>query len=292
MEIVHLLVCTDVQRADNDFLPRHALQHTLVRQKLLFFVGIVIIFQIQKFAPEQSDTAGIVEQHCTDIVHTADVGIDVDFGAVPGNVFLAFQFQQQTLFLLVCLLLFQQPPASFLVRFHENLTGKAVYDRLCAVLYLFQKIAAHTDDCRNVHVPSQNRCVRVGRTVCRHKCQHLVLIQRNGFAGGEVVRTNDVLFAGIFLHSNASRQIGNDAVGNVPHVSRTSLHIGIVHGGEHLGEVVRRNGNRILSIDFLGINDVLNALVVVVIFQHHHVDLKDLSIGFTHFFQCLFIDRL
>ena len=134
--------------------------------------------------------------------------------------------------------------------------------------------------------------MRVGRTVCRHKCQYLVLIQRNSFAGGEVVRTDDVLFAGIFLHSNVSRQIGNDAVGNVPHVSRTSLHIGIVHGGEHLGEVVRRNGNRILSIDFLGINDVLNALVVVVIFQHHHVDLKDLSIGFTHFFQCLFIDRL
>ena len=92
--------------------------------------------------------------------------------------------------------------------------------------------------------------------------------------------------------SSRSRQIGNDTVGDVPHVSRTSLHIGIVHGGEHLGEVVRRHGYRILGIDFLGVDDVLNALVVVLILQHHHVNLKDLGVGFAHLFQCLFIDCL
>ena len=141
MEVIHLLVCTDVQRADDDFLPCHTLQHTLIRQELLFLIGIVRIFQIQEFTPEQSDTTGVVKQHCTDVVHTADIGIDVDLGAVLGDVFLAFQFQQQSLFLLVCTLLFQQTLASLLVRFHENFTGKAVYNCLGAVLHLFQKIA-------------------------------------------------------------------------------------------------------------------------------------------------------
>ena len=128
--------------------------------------------------------------------------------------------------------------------------------------------------------------------MCRHKRQHLILVQRNRFAGSKVIGTDDALFVGILLHSNVSRQIGNDAVGDVPNIGSPCLHIGIVHSGEHLGKVVCGNGNRILGVDFLGVNDVLNTLVVVIVLQHHHVDLKDLGIGLAHFFQCLFIDRL
>ena len=226
------------------------------------------------------------------MVNAADVGINLNFCTVFGDVLFPLEFLQQAFLFQILLLLFEQPSLCFFVWVYENFSRKAVYNGFHAVLNRLQECIAHADDCRNIHVSCKNRRVRVGRTVCGDKRQHFIFIQRNGFTRGEVVCTNNHAFLGCGCTGDVSGQVCNDAVRNVFHICCSCLHICILHGRKHLCKVVRRHSNGIFCIDFLGFNDVGNAFVVILIFQHHHVNLENLSVGFADFFQCLFIDCL
>ena len=69
--------------------------------ELLLLGGKIAVLKIQELAAEKSDAARVVEQHSADVVDSADVGIDVDFSAVDGDVLLALELLKKALFLLV-----------------------------------------------------------------------------------------------------------------------------------------------------------------------------------------------
>ena len=73
----------------------HAFQYTLIDPKLFILRGIVSVFQIEEFTSEKTYTSCIIQQHCTDIIHAADICVDFDFSAVKRNIFLALEFLKQ-----------------------------------------------------------------------------------------------------------------------------------------------------------------------------------------------------
>ena len=82
VKITNLLVRSDIQRSDNDLLSSHSGKNFLINLKLLFFGGIVLPAEIDKFASEQTDSACIRLKDLFHILHAADIGIDVDSPSV------------------------------------------------------------------------------------------------------------------------------------------------------------------------------------------------------------------
>ena len=74
-EISDLFVRADVQCANHNQTVAHLLRDITVRLKLEFLGGIVLAFQIQELAPEQSDPFRIVGKHRRDIGRPSDIGV-------------------------------------------------------------------------------------------------------------------------------------------------------------------------------------------------------------------------
>ena len=132
----------------------------------------------------------------------------------------------------------------------------------------------------------------IGGTKCGDKCKHFVLIQQNRFAGCQIIGTNNHLAVSQVVCICIYIQILNQSIGDVFDIGCTCLHIGIIHGTKHLCKIIGRQCNGILCIDQLRFNDVFNGFIVILIFQHHHMNFKNLRIGLADFFQCLLINRL
>ena len=56
LEVVSLLVCSDVQSTDDDLLAIHLGDHVLIYLELLFLCRVGVAAQIQELAAEQADT--------------------------------------------------------------------------------------------------------------------------------------------------------------------------------------------------------------------------------------------
>ena len=126
----------------------------------------------------------------------------------------------------------------------------------------------------------------------RNKPEHLILVKLYRLAWREVVRRdNDRLIRCHRTHLRV-RQQADHPFGDIAHVSRTLLHVGIVHRGKHLREVVGRGADGIFSIDLLGLDDVLNRFTIILIVEHHLMDVKDHGVGLADLHHRLFIEFL
>lgn len=85
----------------------------------------------------------------------------------------------------------------------------------------------------------------------------------------------------------AAAEDGQDSLGDILYVRSSLLHVRVVHGREHHGKVVAGGGHRVLRVDLLGLNHIVDGIQVIQIIQHHLMDLKDSGAGLSHF-----LDRL
>ena len=69
-------------------------------------------------------------------------------------------------------------------------------------------------------------------------------------------------------------QDAEDALADVLDVGGAGLHVGIVHGGEHLGKLLGGVGDGGLGVHLLVGDAVLDGFLVVQVFGHHLVGLK------------------
>ena len=182
IEITDLLVCANVQRPDHDFLPSHIAQRLLIGLELVILRGIVVAIQVQEFTPEQADAAGVVCEHCRNIVRGADVAVDPDRLAVLRLVRLTLQLLEQLPHLLLLFHLPEQAAARVLIRVDHNVARAAVDDDLPAFIFRFQ-LVADADNGRNAHRPGQDRRMAGVRSAFGHEAENPALVQLNRFTG-------------------------------------------------------------------------------------------------------------
>ena len=138
MEILHLFVGANVERADNDALAVHGGGDFLVGLELLLLRRIVILRQIEELGAEQSDTLTVVVLDGDNVVGVADVAVDVDMASVEGDIFLSLHGGHQFLELLLLLHLVLEGLNREVVGVKDNLTGFAVKVRHTALEILFE----------------------------------------------------------------------------------------------------------------------------------------------------------
>ena len=133
------------------------------------------------------------------------------------------------LFLLVLFALLFEPCNGFLIGVDENLACVAVNSGKNSAFYGIEKLRSNAYDRRDIHISCKDSRVRIGRAESRYECEDFVLVELNGFARCEVVSADYHLFIGNGVRTALVRKTAYDTVGNVLDISRTSLHICIVH---------------------------------------------------------------
>jgi len=128
--------------------------------------------------------------------------------------------------------------------------------------------------------------------MCSNEGKHLVFIKRYSFAWCKIIGTNYHLVVTCRTVADIAREVCDDPVGNILYICGSCLHIRIVHRSKHLRKVVCRHCHCIFCVDLLAVDDILYRLVIIIIFKHHHVYLKDLSVCFAHLPECLVINAL
>ena len=183
-EIIHLLVRTDIECTDDDFLSCHCLGYLAVCCKLFFLGWIIPALQIKEFASEQSDAAGIICQYRCHIPDTSNVGIQVNFCSILCDVFFAFEFLQQTfLFFVLCFFL--------LISLHhryrwidDDFSFITIHNTHFSI-DVFRKI--YSDQCRNIHSTGQNRGMGIGGAMTGNKRKHLRFIKLYGLTRCQII---------------------------------------------------------------------------------------------------------
>ena len=291
LEVIRLLVRTDVQRADNHALAAHALGNRLVRLELLLLGRIIIVLQIQELRAEQADAAAVIGEHLIHIVRRTDVAVYHDLAAVNRHILLALELIHEFLHGALLGVLLAQTLMRDFIRLNKQLTGLAVNPRGLALVVLAERIAG-TDDSRNAHRARQNCRVAVAGAALRDKAQNLGLVQLYGLRRSQIVRCQNNRHIRINTACHSAAQNTNDAVGNILDVCGARLHVAVVHRGKHLCKLLRHLRNGIFCIDLFAVNQILNALYIVEVIQHHLMRFKQFCAFFAYFCKSLFIQRL
>ena len=134
--------------------------------------------------------------------------------------------------------------------------------------------------------------MRIGRSVYCYKTEDLVLVHLNSLTRRQIIRHNDRWLHIIHIHRCMTGQILNETVGNITDICRSRLHIIIIHAGKHLGKIITGHCNRILCIHHFIADHIADGILIILIFQHHLMHLKNRCAGFTNFFHCLIIQFL
>ena len=186
VEVINLLVCSDIQCTDDDLFLSHRLSHIFIYFKLFFFRREIVIFQIQKLASEQSDACCIIFDHSSDIRCISDIGIQFYFLSVQRYGLFAAELLQKLLLcqilLFLCLIFFH----GLFIRLDNQASVCSIHDGFFSFVFLIQCIT-DTDDCRDVHRLCKNCGMGVRRTALCHKRQYHVLIKLYSLAWCQIV---------------------------------------------------------------------------------------------------------
>ena len=108
----------------------------------------------------------------------------------------------------------------------------------------------------------------------RDKAQNFGFVELDGLGRGEVVGRQQDRHLGRNAALHDAAQNAQDALADVAHVGGAGLHVGVVHGGEHGGELVRHVGDGGLGVEFFVGDKVFDGFLVVEVLGHHLVGLK------------------
>ena len=132
----------------------------------------------------------------------------------------------------------------------------------------------------------------VGRAALGHERENLVFVELDRLARREVVRRDDHRPGRVDPRALHAAEHVHQPLGHVLDVRRAPLHIGVVHRGKHLREVIRRHADGVFRVHPLGGDDVGDRIAVVKVLEHHLVDLEDHRVGLPHLDERLLVERL
>ena len=273
VKVADLLVRADIQRADDNFLASHISQNLFVGFKLLVLGGVIRAVQVQELAAEQADAAAIVDLYGMYVVRGANVAVNADALAILGHIGLAFQGLQQALQAQLLFPLFQQVITGHIVRVDHHIAGSAVNNAGAALILRLQGIA-HANNGGNAHSAGQNGRVAGTGTARGNKAQNLGFIQLHSFRRCQVVRSQQHRHIRSNTALHCTGQDPQDAIRYIAHICRTGLHVGIVHGFKHGGELNCGIRNRGFGVHLFVVDMVGDGFLVIEILGHHLVGLK------------------
>ena len=273
VKVADLLVRADIQRANDNFLAAHIGKNLFVGFKLLVLGGVIRAVQVQELAAEQADAAAIVDLHGMYIVRGANVAVNADALAILGHIGLAFQGLQQALQAQLFFPLFQQVITGHIVRVDHHIAGSAVNNAGAALILRLQGIA-HAHNGGNAHGAGQNGRVAGTGTARSDEAQNLGFIQLHSFRRCQVVRSQQHRHIRSNTALHCTGQDPQDAIRYIAHICRTGLHVGIVHGFKHSGELNCGIRNRGFGVHLFIVDMVGDRFLVIEILSHHLVGLK------------------
>ena len=275
LHIIDGLVRADVAGADDDLLGGQGLHHLLVGLELVLLGGVVLAVQVDELGAEQAHAAGVVLLDRAHVPDAADVGVDVDGGAVQGGVGLALQLLQQGLFLLILLLALLQGLEQVGGGVHIDAGVVAVDDRHLAVPVVADLLAL--DQGGDVHAAGQDGGVAVGAALPGDEAQQQALVQPDRLGGGQVLGHQDGGLGALHAVHIGALQDVQHGLSDVHHVGAAGLEVGVVHGGKDGGLVGAGGLDRILGAHLLLGDDLPDGVHKVVVLQHHGVDVEHLG---------------
>ncbi len=195
VQVRHLLVRADVERADNHGLFPHLLQNLFISLELLFFRRQGITAHVQKFAAEQPDSLRPVLQCALHVVRMGDVGIDTDADPRARNGGRMQQLQELFAVFPLLPLLFPVNGNGLPVRIYKDPPGGAVHNQGGAFPECVEPGAQahHGGDAKRA---GQNGGVRRPGPLARHEGQHGAFVHLDGFARRQVVRGDNARLRG------------------------------------------------------------------------------------------------
>ena len=145
------------------------------------------------------------------------------------------------------------------------------------------------DQGRDVHAAGQNGGVAVGAALAGDEAQQQAIVHAHRLGRGQILGHQNAglgaLQAGI-VHPLQNVQ---DRLCNVDDVRTAGLQIRVIHGCEHGSLIVAGGLDSVLGALVLAVDDLLDGVHKVVIFQHHGVDVEHFGNVLACFGQCLFV---
>ena len=159
MEVIHLLIRTDIKGTNDNLLTCHCLCNGLISLELSILCRIIIGSEVEKLTTEEADAASIILKYGRDITHTTDIGIEVHLPAIKSNILLTLEFEQQALLLFVFILLLLIFFNLLSRRIDDQDSLITIYDTSLTI-EIFREV--HTNQSRNRHGTCKNCSMRIG----------------------------------------------------------------------------------------------------------------------------------
>ena len=145
------------------------------------------------------------------------------------------------------------------------------------------------DQGRDVHAAGQNGGVAVGAALAGDEAQQQALVHAHRLGRGQILGHQNAGLGALQAGIVHPLQDVQDRLCNVDDVRTAGLQIRVIHGCEHGSLIVAGGLDSVLGALVLAVDDLLDGVHKVVIFQHHGVDVEHFSNVLACFGQCLFV---
>ena len=123
----------------------------------------------------------------------------------------------------------------------------------------------------------------------RDKGQNLALIHLHGLTRRQIIRNDNGWLHAVPVKLLLAAQIPDQAIGDILHIRGSCLHVLIIHACKHLGEIIAGHSHSILCVHLLVLNHGLNGFLIVIVLEHHLMNLKNSRIHLADLLQSFLI---
>jgi hypothetical protein len=277
---VEILVGAEVEGADGDRPPGHALDHLLVGLVLLALVRHVAAVEEQELGAEQADAFGPAVERHRHVAGQFDVGVELNRDAVDGfrlGRLEALELAALQLDLFLAQLVFVEDA---LVRVDDDDAAQAVDDQLLTVAN--QRAAVlQAEHRRDRHRAGQDGRVRGGAADVGDEGGEAVFLEGDGVGRREVVGDDDQR---LFLRALGRLQLGaarpaeqflDDALDDLHDVELALAQIGVVKLLELSDQMLHLLDQRPLGVASPFADDLARLLGQFRVLQEHRVDVDE-----------------
>ena len=135
----------------------------------------------------------------------------------------------------------------------------------------------------------QNGGVAVGAALAGDEAQQQALVHAHRLGRGQILGHQNAGLGALQAGIVHPLQDVQDRLCNVDDVRTAGLQIRVIHGCEHGSLIVAGGLDSVLGALVLAVDDLLDGVHKVVIFQHHGVDVEHFGNVLACFGQCLFV---
>ena len=119
----------------------------------------------------------------------------------------------------------------------------------------------------------------------RDKGQNPALIHLHGLTRRQIIRNDNGWLHAVPVKLLFAAQVPDQAIGDILHICGSCLHVLIIHARKHLGKIVAGHCHGILGVHLLVLNHGLNGFLIVIVLEHHLMDLKNSRIDLADLLQ-------